>query len=74
MKYVLSALAAALFTGLAVAAVDNLQDADKHALPTHRLQFSDTLDVVTDPARGVVCYVARQSDSHAMQMQCLKVN
>ncbi|MDR5879042.1 hypothetical protein [Caballeronia sp. LZ032] len=54
-------------------AADQLVDTDKHELPTHRLQFSDTLDVVQDPKNNVVCYVARQSDSHAMQLQCLKV-
>lgn len=54
-------------------AADNLVDTSKHDLPAHKLQWSDTLDVVKDPDNGVVCYVARQSDSHAMQMQCLKV-
>jgi hypothetical protein len=52
---------------------DPIRDTGQHELPTHQLQWHDTLDVVEDPSHGIVCYVARQSDSHAMQMQCLKV-
>ncbi|CAB3779335.1 hypothetical protein LMG28688_00808 [Paraburkholderia caffeinitolerans] len=54
---------------------DGLRDSDQHELPTHKSwgQWHDTLDVIEDPSHGVVCYVARQNDSHAMQMQCVKV-
>jgi hypothetical protein len=54
---------------------DSLRDADQHDLPTHKAwgQWHDTLDVIEDPAHGVVCYVARQSDSHSLQLQCVKV-
>ncbi|SIT50458.1 exported hypothetical protein [Paraburkholderia piptadeniae] len=54
---------------------DTLRDVEQHDLPTHKAwgQFHDTLDVVEDAQRGVVCYVARQSDSHALQLQCVKV-
>lgn len=54
---------------------DGLRDGDQHELPTHKAwgQWHDTIDVIEDPAHGAVCYVARQNDSHAMQMQCVKV-
>jgi hypothetical protein len=64
---------AALAAGTAHASSSDLVDTAKHDLPTHKLQWSDSLDVVEDREHGVVCYVARASDSHAMQMQCLKV-
>jgi hypothetical protein len=54
-------------------AAENLIDVEKHELPTHKLTWSDTLDTVVDLKNQNVCYVARQSDSHAMQMQCLPI-
>jgi catabolite regulation protein CreA len=55
---------------------DSLVDGSQHELPTHKawMQVHDTLDVIDDPQHGVVCYVARQSDSHSLQMLCLKVS
>jgi hypothetical protein len=72
-KLLLPALLAALVCGSAHASSSDLMDTGKHDLPTHKLQWSDSLDVVEDREHGVVCYVARASDSHAMQMECLKV-
>jgi catabolite regulation protein CreA len=68
-------IAAALLAASAAAHADTLRDSSQHELPTHKAwgQVHDTLDVVDDPEHGVVCYVARQSDSHALQLQCLKV-
>jgi hypothetical protein len=62
-----------LFSTPANASGEILLDVEKHDLPTHKLQWSDTLDVVVDVKNQNVCYVARQSDSHAMQMQCLPI-
>jgi hypothetical protein len=70
MKKLLPALALLGALGSAHAS-DNLVDTEKHALPSHQLSWSDTLDVIVDTRNQNVCYVARQSDSHAMQMQCL---
>ena len=58
----------AAFAGPAHAEARN---AEKLDLPAHRLQFSDSLDVVEDKSRGIVCYVVRQSDSHSTAMQCV---
>jgi catabolite regulation protein CreA len=73
MKKIAAAITTALFLAtVAMAAEDILVDGSKHQLPSHKLDWHDTLDVVNDPIHGVTCYVARASDSHAMQMQCLK--
>jgi predicted NACHT family NTPase len=71
----IAALLACCALTLPAHAADTLRDGDQHELPTHKsmLQWHDTLDVIEDAQRGVVCYVARQNDSHALQMQCLKV-
>jgi catabolite regulation protein CreA len=68
----LLALALIIAAAHAHAASVDVVDTAKHDLPTHKLQWSDSLDVVEDREHGVVCYVARASDSHAMQMQCLR--
>lgn len=70
---ILAVLAVSLGAGMAHAD-DRLVDTDKHNLPTHSLQWSDSLDVIVDMKNSNVCYVARQSDSHAMQMQCLPMH
>jgi hypothetical protein len=72
MKKLLAILALLMVTGGAHAGQDQLVDTDQHSLPSHKvLQWSDTLDVVVDPKNGNVCYVARQSDSHSLQLSCL---
>ncbi|MDN8037421.1 hypothetical protein [Burkholderia vietnamiensis] len=70
---ILAVLAVSLGASLAHADY-RLVDTDKHNLPTHSLQWSDSLDVIVDLKNNNVCYVARQSDSHALQMQCLPIH
>jgi hypothetical protein len=71
MPFLLIAAFVALLACGTSEAAENLIDVEKHELPTHKLTWSDTLDTVVDLKNGNICYIARQSDSHAMQMQCL---